>query len=58
MGKKFLLGCGAAILLVAVILALSIMGGYNSLVRLDQATQSQWAQVENAYQRRADLVQL
>ncbi len=26
------------------------------LVQLDQATQAQWAQVENAYQRRADLV--
>ncbi len=56
MGKKFLLGCGAAILLIAAILALSVAGSYNTLVQLDQATQSQWAQVENAYQRRADLV--
>ena len=31
-------------------------GTYNSLVRLDQGTQAQWAQVENVYQRRADLV--
>jgi LemA protein len=29
---------------------------YNKLVRLDQAAIAQWAQVENAYQRRADLV--
>ncbi len=29
---------------------------YNKLVRLDQDAQSQWAQVESAYQRRADLV--
>ncbi len=29
---------------------------YNRLVRLDQAARAQWAQVENAYQRRADLV--
>jgi LemA protein len=29
---------------------------YNRLVRLDQAAQAQWAQVENAYQRRADLI--
>lgn len=56
MGKKILLGCGAAVLLIAVLLSLTLVGGYNSLVRLDQATQSQWAQVENAYQRRADLV--
>ena len=30
--------------------------GYNRLVSLDQAVQAQWAQVENVYQRRADLV--
>ena len=29
---------------------------YNRLVRLDQGVQAQWAQVENVYQRRADLV--
>src|SRR3954463_14674980 len=32
------------------------VSSYNKLVRLDQAVQAQWAQVENAYQRRADLV--
>jgi LemA protein len=31
-------------------------GTYNKLVRLDQAADAQWAQVQNAYQRRADLV--
>ncbi len=44
------------ILLLALILAGSVGGRYNSLVQLDQATQAQWAQVQNAYQRRADLV--
>jgi LemA protein len=44
------------ILAAAVILGLWAMGGYNTLVGLDQAVQSQWAQVENVYQRRADLV--
>lgn len=34
----------------------SIVGGYNRLVTLDQAVQSQWAQVESTYQRRADLI--
>jgi len=29
---------------------------YNSLVGLEQAVQSQWGQVQNVYQRRADLV--
>jgi len=54
--KKALLGCGGLIVLFALILGGSVAGGYNSLVQLDQATQSQWAQVQNAYQRRADLV--
>ena len=30
--------------------------GYNRLVRLRQGTDAQWAQVQNVYQRRADLV--
>lgn len=30
--------------------------GYNSLVKLDEQVQSQWAQVQNVYQRRADLI--
>ncbi|HVR01910.1 MAG TPA: LemA family protein [Polyangia bacterium] len=41
-------------------LAIVIVGfsasAYNRLVKLDQAVQAQWAQVENVYQRRADLV--
>lgn len=32
------------------------VGSYNKLVQLSQAVDAQWAQVENAYQRRADLV--
>jgi LemA protein len=32
------------------------VGSYNKLVRESQAVDAQWAQVENAYQRRADLV--
>ena len=30
--------------------------GYNRLVEQDEAINQQWAQVENAYQRRADLI--
>jgi LemA protein len=41
---------------IAVVVAVSIVGTYNRLVRLDQAVQAQWAQVETAYQRRADLI--
>ncbi len=50
-------------LIIGAVLALAIVlpvGGlassYNALVSLDQTVESQWAQVENAYQRRADLV--
>jgi LemA protein len=44
------------ILLLVLIVGLSVGGTYNSLVQLDQAAQAQWAQVQNTYQRRADLV--
>jgi len=53
--KTGLLIAGAFVLVVLV-LGLSVAGSYNGLVRLDQATEAQWAQVENTYQRRADLV--
>ncbi len=54
--KKFGLGCLGIIILVVVIAVFSGIGTYNSLVKLDQGVRSQWAQVENVYQRRADLV--
>ena len=55
------MGKAIAIILGGILLLILIAGGsigtsYNSLVQLDQATQAQWAQVQNAYQRRADLV--
>lgn len=30
--------------------------GYNTMVQLDEQSTSQWSQVENVYQRRADLI--
>ena len=57
--KLTLLGCGAALallLVVAVILFFSVSSTYNRLVALDEAVQAGWSQVENVYQRRADLV--
>ncbi len=50
------LGCLAIIVILAIILGAGVVGQYNSLVSLDQKVRSQWAQVENVYQRRADLV--
>ena len=56
MSKKVMLGCLGVVVGLVLILGLWVMGAYNSLVTLDQKTTSQWAQVENAYQRRADLI--
>lgn len=56
MGKWGVLGCLGVLVLVALVFGLWAMGSYNGLVALDQGVQAQWAQVENAYQRRADLV--
>jgi len=53
---KWAIGCGVIIAIGALIIGLSGVGVYNSLVALDQAVQAQWGQVENVYQRRADLV--
>src|SRR5512147_2294026 len=53
---KWAIGCGAVLVIVVLVLGLAVAGGYNSLVSLDQAVQAQWGQVENVYQRRADLV--
>ena len=46
------------IVIVAVVLVLFfwVKGMYNSMVRMDEGVSSAWAQVENVYQRRADLV--
>ena len=50
MQKKFIaLGCLGVLLVVALVLVLSVVGSYNSLVSLDQKTLSQWGQVENVY---------
>jgi LemA protein len=53
--SKWAIGCGA-VLVIALVLGLMVMSGYNGLVGLDQAVQAQWGQVENVYQRRADLI--
>ncbi|MCE9586951.1 MAG: LemA family protein [Verrucomicrobia bacterium] len=44
------------ILGVLVLLVLSAVGTYNGLVGNSQAVDASWAQVQNVYQRRADLI--
>ncbi len=55
MGKVILAIFGALALLV-VILIISAVSIYNGLVNRSQAVDAQWAQVQNVYQRRADLI--
>jgi LemA protein len=50
-------------IIVLIVLGLIVLGTirwgvrtYNSFIPLDQNTKSQWGNVENAYQRRADLI--
>jgi LemA protein len=43
--------------LLAVVVAFLFSGcGYNKMVTMEEQVTSQWAQVENVYQRRADLI--
>jgi LemA protein len=57
--KKFAIGCGALLVvgvIIVIIVAVAGGGSYNRLVRLSQGADSAWAQVQNDYQRRADLI--
>jgi len=46
-----------ALNIVAFFAVLSLSScGYNNMVKLDEQVTSQWAQVENVYQRRVDLI--
>jgi LemA protein len=49
--KKWLIA-----VVVVLILGWMAVGTYNNLVGLGQGVDAQWAQVENQYQRRADLI--
>ncbi|MBV8724980.1 MAG: LemA family protein [Candidatus Eremiobacteraeota bacterium] len=44
------------VIAIAVIVFLFVAGSYNSLVALGQSVDAQWGQVQNVYQRRADLI--
>jgi len=56
MKKPTVLGCLALVVLGVVVLALGGCGSYNRLVGLREGVDRQWAQVENTYQRRLDLI--
>src|SRR6266404_3592356 len=50
------LGCLAISLIALLFLGMLFAVTYNLLVKRSQAVDQQWAQVQNVYQRRADLI--
>src|SRR5205809_653223 len=54
--KLGLIGCIGVLILVLLVFGGWFIGVRNHFVELDQSVQSQWAQVENDYQRRFDLI--
>jgi LemA protein len=55
MARRALIAVGAVAVLVLVVAGWAV-GVHNQLIRLDQDVSEKWAQVENVYQRRADLI--
>lgn len=55
--KQFALGCGVLLVLAVLIVFIGGCSSYNRLVGGSQTVDAQWAQVQNQYQRRADLVE-
>ena len=46
----------AVVVVLGIFLYSSLKGSYNEMVIQSEAVDAQWAQVENVYQRRADLI--
>ena len=46
----------AVIVVLVLVLYSSFKGSYNSMVTMEENVTASWAQVENVYQRRADLI--
>ena len=55
MKKVALIGC-LGLIAVGLVVGLLVSGQYNRLVGLEEGVTAAWAQVENTYQRRADLI--
>lgn len=56
MKQSALLGFFGVIAVLLVLFGLYAVGARNSLVGLDEEANEKWAQVQNVYQRRADLI--
>jgi LemA protein len=55
-GLKIALGLLAAVVLFVIVIGGVVASTYNNLNMLDQGVQAKWAEVQNVYQRRADLI--
>ena len=53
--SRGLIGLGVLVI-IALALGASGVGSYNRLVELEEGVDNAWSQVENVYQRRADLI--
>lgn len=58
MNKGCLVGLviAAVLLVIVILLALPIIGNYNTLVKMREDVNTSWAQVQNVLQRRYDLI--
>ncbi len=58
MKKGLMVGCGigGVLILIAVGMIMWGVGVYNSIVTMEEGVTQSWSQVENQYQRRADLI--
>ena len=60
--RRFSAGCIVGIIVVVIILILAIIvvsvifGGRNTMIKKEETVDNAWAQVQNVYQRRLDLV--
>ena len=54
--KKIILIMIAAIAILGVVIGVRAIGIYNQIIAFDESVKEKWAQVENAYQRRFDLI--
>lgn len=55
-GMKIFLGIMVVLVILGIMAYSSIKGTYNSLVASDEQINGDWSQVQNVYQRRADLI--
>src|SRR5262245_11466410 len=57
--KKGLVGCllvGGVLIVLALVVGGWLAGQYNGLVQAQQGVNTSWSNVQNVYQRRADLI--